>query len=166
MSTVARNELLPSSRTVLLRGYGPEGFIFYTNYGSRKAAELDSNLCACLLFYWREVSRQVRLAGRVERTTREENERYFRTRPRLSRLSAWASRQSEPIPDREFLAARMRELEKKFPGEDIPLPPFWGGYRVLPDSYEFWQEGEHRLHDRFRYKKSNVGVWVIERLAP
>lgn len=166
LSTCNTVESMPSSRVVLLRDYGPGGFVFYTNYGSRKASEIGSNPRASLLFHWREAGCQVRVSGLVERTSREQSETYFRSRPRLSRLGAWASRQSEPLPDRAALEKKMCELESRFPGEDIPLPPWWGGYRVLPSVFEFWRQGEHRLHDRFRYRKSDDGLWWIERLSP
>ncbi len=154
----------PASRMVLLRGFSRDGFVFYTNYGSRKGAELDVSPQAALLFYWREQARQVRLGGLVEKTSREESLAYFNTRPRGSRLGAWASPQSRPLPDRLSLEMAQKEIGKRFPDE-IPLPPYWGGYRLRPDEFEFWQAGADRLHDRFRYLLTG-NVWVIERLAP
>jgi len=155
----------PSSRMVLLRGFDRAGFVFFTNYGSRKAQDLLARTRAALLFYWRsDPARQVRIVGEVEKTTARESLAYFQTRPRGSRLGAWASPQSRPIPDRESLETAHREMERLFPDE-VPLPPFWGGYRLAPRMFEFWQAGADRLHDRFRYSLK-AGDWLIERLAP
>jgi pyridoxamine 5'-phosphate oxidase len=137
---------------------------FYTSYESRKARDLDENPVAALVLYWDALGRQVRIEGRVERVAREESEAYFVTRPRGSRLATWASAQSRPLRDRAELDERWRELEERYPA-DVPLPPHWGGYRVLPDAIEFWQHREHRLHDRFRYTRAREG-WTRERLAP
>jgi len=156
----------PSARHVLLRGLDERGFVFYTNYGSRKGRELAENPRAALAFLWKEVHRQVCVAGSVERLSREDSEAYFRTRPREARLGAWASRQSEVIASREELDARFERFDRTYPGEDIPLPPFWGGFRLTPHTIEFWQGREHRLHDRFRYTRQGDGGWVIERLSP
>jgi len=156
----------PSVRHVLLRGLDQRGFVFYTSYESRKGRELAGNPWAALAFYWRELERQVCVTGTVERTTREESEAYFRTRPREARLGAWASRQSAVAASREELDDRYREIEQRFPGEDIPLPPHWGGFRLLPDTIEFWKGREHRLHDRIRYTRRPDGAWTIERLYP
>jgi len=156
----------PSVRHVLLRGLDQRGFVFYTSYESRKGRELAANPRTAVAFYWRELERQVCVTGTIERTTREESEAYFRTRPREARLGAWASRQSAVATSREELDDRYREIEQRFPGEDIPLPPHWGGFRLLPDTIEFWKGREHRLHDRIRYTRRPDGAWTIERLYP
>jgi pyridoxamine 5'-phosphate oxidase len=156
----------PSARMVLLRGFDDRGFVFYTNYTSRKADELDANPQAALVFYWAELDRQVRIEGRVERITAEESDEYFRTRPQGSQLGAMASPQSQIIPDRAFLDGRMAELLKKYPTDNVLRPDFWGGYRVIPASIEFWQGQLNRLHDRLRYRRQDDGCWLIERLAP
>jgi pyridoxamine 5'-phosphate oxidase len=156
---------VPSARMVLLRGVDRRGFVFYTNYESRKAAELAANPLAALVFWWGELQRQVRVEGRVERTSREESAAYFRTRPPGSRLSAWASPQSRVIPGREVLEERVAEVAADHPDGDVPLPPFWGGYRLVPEVVELWQGRPNRLHDRLRYTRV-AGGWRIERLAP
>jgi pyridoxamine 5'-phosphate oxidase len=156
---------VPSARMVLLRGVDRRGFVFYTNYESRKAAELAANPLAALVFWWGELQRQVRVEGRVERTSREESAAYFRTRPPGSRLSAWASPQSRVILGREVLEERVAEVAAGHPGGDVPLPPFWGGYRLVPEVVELWQGRPNRLHDRLRYTRA-AGGWRIERLAP
>ena len=155
----------PSARMVLLKGVDDGGFVFFTDYRSRKAAELDANPRAALVFHWVELERQVRIAGSVARVAREETEAYFRTRPLGSRLGAWASEQSSVIAGREVLDARLRDVEARFPGEDVPAPPHWGGYRLAPASVEFWQGRASRLHDRIRYVRRGGG-WAIERLSP
>jgi pyridoxamine 5'-phosphate oxidase len=155
----------PSARMVLLRGYDQRGFVFYTNYESRKGAELAGNPAAALVFWWGELERQVRVEGRVERTSREESEAYFRTRPVGSRLGAWASAQSRVIPGRSVVDQRFAELAASHPGGDVPLPPFWGGFRLDPEVVELWQGRPNRLHDRLRYTRAD-GRWRIERLAP
>ena len=155
----------PSVRMVLLKGHDERGFVFYTGYESRKARELAANPRAALLFYWAELGRQVRIEGAVERASRAESVAYFASRPPGSRLSAWASRQSEPIGSRAELEARLAAVEARFAGEEPPLPPFWGGYRVVPQSYEFWQHRDDRLHDRVRYLPDARG-WRRERLQP
>jgi pyridoxamine 5'-phosphate oxidase len=157
---------VPSARMVLLRGVDRRGFVFYTNYESRKAAELAANPLAALVFWWGELQRQVRVEGRVERTSREESAAYFRTRPPASRLSAWASPQSRVIPGREVLEERVAEVAADHPDGDVPLPPFWGGYRLVPEVVELWQGRPNRLHDRLRYYRAADGAWRIERLAP
>jgi pyridoxamine 5'-phosphate oxidase len=162
----ATREGRPSARNVLLRDFDERGFVFYTNYRSRKALELSENPNASLVFLWKELDRQVCVTGSVERTSREESERYFRTRPREARLGAWASPQSEVIGSRAELDERFQEMATTYPGDDVPLPPFWGGYRLKPDTIEFWQSRLHRLHDRLRYSRRSDGVWVIERLSP
>jgi pyridoxamine 5'-phosphate oxidase len=156
---------MPAGRMVLLKGVDERGFCFYTNYGSAKAEDLEANPRAALVFYWAP-DRQVRVAGPVERVGAEESEAYWRTRPRASRLGAWSSRQSEVIPDRAVLEERFAEFDRWFPGEDIPLPAFWGGYRVVPETVEFWHHRDDRLHDRFRYRRSATGGWIVERLSP
>lgn len=155
----------PSARMVLLKGFDPDGFIFYTNYESEKARELEKNSHACLVFYWKEVERQVRIWGMVEKITRRESDEYFQSRPYDSQLGAWASKQSSVIPDRNVLEQRYKELKQKFPEGKVPLPDFWGGYRVIPDAFEFWQGRPSRLHDRIKYTK-NRDAWDIVRLAP
>jgi pyridoxamine 5'-phosphate oxidase len=159
-------EGVPSSRVVLLKGFDENGFVFYTNYLSQKGRELDENPIATLSFYWAEPARQVRITGRARRTSREESEAYFQTRPIDSQLGAWASDQSTVIPGREVLEQRMEELVKEYEGKLIPLPPYWGGYRVAPFVFEFWQNRASRLHDRIRYRLIGDRDWVIERLAP
>ena len=158
---------LPSARAVLLRGFDARGFAFFTSVESRKGREIDANPRAAVLFHWREVQRQVRATGAVERVARGESERYWFNRPRASRISAWASAQSEPIGSRAELDARAREAEERFADGDVPLPPFWGGFRVVPDEFEFWQHRDDRLHDRLRYSRTREGsAWAIERLQP
>lgn len=155
----------PSVRTVLLKGCDEAGFVFYTNYESRKAAELAANPHAALLFFWQPLKRQVRVEGKVERVSRDEAGAYFQSRPRGSRLGAWASPQSRPLADRGELQRRLAEMEKRYEGGEVPLPPFWGGYRLAPEEMEFWQGRSDRLHDRFRYRRDG-GVWTVERLGP
>ena len=156
----------PSSRTVLLKGLDERGFVFFTNYGSRKGVELTANPHASLLFPWHEIDRQVILIGAVERTGRDETAAYFRTRPHGSQLGAWASEQSSPVASREVLEQRYAELASRYPqGEGVPVPPFWGGFRVIPRSVEFWQGRPNRLHDRLRYTATSTG-WDVERLCP
>jgi len=155
----------PSARIVLLRGYDERGFAFFTNYESRKGRELDANPHAALVFHWHDLERQVRVEGRVERVSAEESDTYFQSRPAGSRLGAWASRQSEVLPDRTVLEARNRALEIQYPDGQIPRPEHWGGYRVVPAVIEFWQGRPSRLHDRLRYTRSDRG-WLVERLSP
>ncbi len=156
---------IPSARMVLLKGFDERGFVFFTNYQSRKAAELEANPRAALVFYWAPLHRQVRIGGTIERVTRRETEDYFRTRPRGSQLSAWASHQSWPVESRGVLEARLEELRAQYVGGPIPPPPDWGGYRLLPATIEFWQGHPNRLHDRLLYTHSRSG-WHIERLQP
>lgn len=157
----------PSQRMVLLKHFDSTGFVFYTNLQSRKAREIDGNPEVGLHFAWLALHRQVIISGRAERLTPVEAFEYFSTRPRDSRLAAWASRQSRPIASRELLERQFLEMQDKFPeAEEIPLPSFWGGYRVRPDSFEFWQGRQHRLHDRFLYRLEEAGSWSIERLSP
>ena len=156
----------PSARMVILRHITSEGFVFYTNYRSQKGRELSGNSRAALVFYWAELGRQVRVSGRIAKTSRSETQAYFATRPLGSQLAAWASWQSSVIPGRDFLEKRMRKLENKYPEGSVPPPPDWGGYRLNPDMIEFWQGRENRLHDRLRYARQADGGWAIERLAP
>nr|WP_078661014.1 pyridoxamine 5'-phosphate oxidase [Streptomyces sp. NRRL B-24484] len=157
----------PSSRTVLLKGYDLRGFVFYTNYGSRKGGELAVNPQAALLFPWIELARQVIVCGRVEKVGRDETAAYFRTRPHGSQLGAWASEQSSPVAGREVLEQRYADLAARYPeGEGVPVPPFWGGYRVVPESVEFWQGRENRLHDRLVFVAEGDEGWRVERLCP
>jgi len=151
---------------VLLKGFDESGFVFYTNYDSRKGDELAENPHAALVFYWAPLGRQIRIEGTVNRVTRQESEAYFRSRPLDSRLGAWASNQSEVITGREVLERRLSELEQEYKSGDVPLPPYWGGYRLAPDSIEFWQNRAGRLHDRIRYRRTGGNEWVMERLAP
>lgn len=156
----------PSSRTVLLKHYDERGFVFFTNYGSRKGSELDSNPYVSLLFPWHPVARQVLVTGTATRVGRDETAAYFRTRPHGSQLGAWASEQSSVIASRAELLARYEELAARYPeGEQVPVPPHWGGFRVAPDTVEFWQGHENRLHDRLRYVRDGE-AWRVERLAP
>lgn len=153
----------PSGRMVLLKGVDQRGFAFYTNYASAKAKDLEENPRAALVFFWPS-DRQVRVSGPVTRTTAEESEAYWRSRPRGSQLSAWASHQSEVVPNRGMLEDRVAELSRRYP-DDVPSPPFWGGYRLVPETVEFWHHQDDRLHDRLRYRRTADG-WVLERLAP
>lgn len=155
----------PSLRMVLMKNAHERGFDFYTHYESRKGGELEANPHAALLFHWQPLGRQVRIEGRVERIGAEESEAYFVTRPVESRLAAWASPQSRTLADRDELELRYADARKRFPGEDVPLPPHWGGFRLEPDAYEFWQHGDDRLHDRVRYEREDGG-WRRARLAP
>jgi pyridoxamine 5'-phosphate oxidase len=155
----------PSARMVLLRGLDERGFVFFTNYESRKGAEVSANPRAALVFYWFGLDRQVRVEGRVEVVSAAESDAYFRGRPRGSRVGAWASPQSAVIPGREFLEERARAFAERYPGEELPRPPHWGGLRVVPEVIEFWQGQPDRLHDRLRYRREGGG-WVRERLAP
>jgi pyridoxamine 5'-phosphate oxidase len=155
----------PSVRTVLLKAIDARGFVFFTNYGSRKARELEQTGHASLLFLWRSVNRQVRINGAVERVTAEESDAYFATRPLESRWSAHASRQSEPVESRAALEARYESARQQY-GDHVPRPHWWGGYRVTPDEFEFWQGRENRLHDRLQYRKTAERAWIRERLAP
>lgn len=159
----------PSSRTVLLKSYDERGFVFFTNYGSRKATELQENPYASLLFPWHPIGRQVIVRGGASRISREETAAYFRTRPHGSQLGAWASRQSSVITSRSELEEHYAELARRYPeGTQVPVPPYWGGIRVEPESVEFWQGRANRLHDRLRYclDPQSVTGWTLERLAP
>ncbi|MCM8746358.1 pyridoxamine 5'-phosphate oxidase [Thermomicrobium sp. CFH 73360] len=156
----------PSVRMVLLRAVDEHGFVFYTNLESRKGQELAKNPRAALLFYWEPLERQVRIEGHVELVSDVEADEYFATRPYGSQISAWASAQSQPIASREELEQRYHAFAEQFPEGAVPRPPFWGGFRVRPAMYEFWQGRPDRLHDRFRYKRQPDGSWSIERLQP
>ena len=157
----------PSARIVLLKGLDDLGFVFFTNYESRKGRDLEINPYAALLFYWAELSRQVRVEGVVSRVSVDESVTYFNSRGRASRIGAWASRQSSVIESRAVLDARVAELECEHEGrDDIPLPSYWGGFRLIPDRFEFWHGQPSRLHDRMQYTSRSDGAWKIERLSP
>jgi pyridoxamine 5'-phosphate oxidase len=156
----------PSTRVVLLKAVDPRGFSFFTNYESRKGHELSANPKAAMTFPWVELERQVCITGTVTRLARADAASYFKLRPRGSRLGAWASKQSEVIPDRAVLEQRVAELERRYPGDDIPLPEYWGGYLLAPVEMEFWQGRPSRLHDRLRYSRQADDSWKIERLSP
>lgn len=162
----ATRDAVPSARIVLLKGFDARGFVFYTNYEGQKGRELAENPVAALVFHWVELHRQVCISGAVEKVTAEESDAYFRSRPRGSRLGAWASRQSSVLRGRDELEARLTALIEEYGEGDIPLPPYWGGYRVIPASVEFWQGRPSRLHDRLRYTRQPDGSWRIERLSP
>ncbi|HEX7120976.1 MAG TPA: pyridoxamine 5'-phosphate oxidase [Gemmatimonadaceae bacterium] len=155
---------VPSARVVLLKGLDARGLLFFTDYRSRKAAELTSNPRAAVVLHWKEIERQVRVEGTVERAAPAESEAYFRSRPRGARLGAWASHQSAVIENRAILESEVERLAAQYPG-DIPLPPHWGGFRLTPSVFEFWQGRPNRLHDRIRYRRDK-DTWVIERLSP
>jgi pyridoxamine 5'-phosphate oxidase len=154
----------PRARSVLLKAHGPEGFTFYTNRTSRKGRDLQAHPWACAVFPWFALGRQVTAEGSVRMMSQASSEPYFRSRPRGSQIGAWASRQSQVIGSREDLDRRFAELEQRWPG-DIPMPDFWGGYLLIPETVEFWQSGRYRLHDRLRYRRHGGG-WIIERLSP
>jgi len=156
----------PSLRTVLLKYFDETGFVFYTNLASRKANEMAENPKVALLFCWHELHRQIKITGTAERVTAAENLRYFRRRPRESQIGAWVSRQSTTISSRTLLESKFAEIMAKFAKGDVPLPSFWGGYRVAPTTIEFWQGRERRLHDRFMYQSDGDGGWTSNRLAP
>lgn len=156
----------PSSRTVLLKYFDEKGFVFFTNYESRKAADIEANPNVSLLFFWSDAARQVRIRGRAERISTKETLKYFVSRPRGSQIGAWVSAQSSVISSRALLESKFQELKDKFSNNEVPLPSFWGGYRVLPEHIEFWQGRRNRLHDRFEYSKQDDDSWSIERLAP
>jgi len=157
----------PAARIVLLKDVGAEGFLFFTNYDSRKGRELAAHPCAALLFHWVELERQVRVEGKVSRASAADSDAYFASRPPLSRISAWASPQSDPIPDRDWLEREFSTVQERYAADpdSIPRPPHWGGYRLLPSTFEFWQGRRSRLHDRIRYR-FEAAHWRIERLAP
>ena len=161
----ATRDGVPSARIVLLKGLDDRGFVFYTNYESHKGRELADNPKAALVFLWTQLERQVRVEGDVERVAAAETEAYFHSRPIASQLGAWASPQSQVIPGRQFLEQRYEELEQQYQDQEVPLPPHWGGFRVIPQTIEFWQGRPSRLHDRLRYQLQE-NTWKIERLAP
>jgi pyridoxamine 5'-phosphate oxidase len=156
----------PSARTVLLKGVDARGFVFYTNYESRKGTELAANPRATLLFPWHPLERLVIVEGAVSPVSREDSEAYFVTRPRGSQIAAWASPQSRPLGGRAELEEAMQSAEARFSGAAVPVPPFWGGFRVMPDAVEFWQGRPNRLHDRLCYRRESAGTWIVHRLAP
>jgi pyridoxamine 5'-phosphate oxidase len=156
----------PSVRTVLVKALDADGIVWYTNYGSPKARDVEEHPYAAAVFAWLPLERQVRLSGPTARVDRAETEAYFATRPRGSQLAAWASAQSSAIPSRAALEAAVREVEARFAGQDVPAPPNWGGYRLRPDTVEFWQGRHDRLHDRLRHRREPDGTWTVERLAP
>jgi pyridoxamine 5'-phosphate oxidase len=156
----------PSARIVLLKGFDEEGFLFYTNYNSEKGQQLAANPWGALVFWWAELERQVRIEGRVEKVSTEESEAYFASRPFDSQLGAWASQQSEVISSRAVLEEKLAELEQKYEKQVVPKPPHWGGYRLSPTEFEFWQGRPSRLHDRLRYRQGSDDTWLRERLAP
>jgi pyridoxamine 5'-phosphate oxidase len=155
----------PDARIVLLKDVGPDGFVFFTNYESTKGQQLAANPRACLLFFWAELERQVRVTGHVTLVSRDDSEAYFRSRPFESRLGAWASQQSAVLPSRQAIEQRFRDLQEQYEGRDVPLPPYWGGYRVMPEEVEFWQGRPSRLHDRLRYSRQGE-AWGLARLSP
>ena len=162
----ATRDGMPSARIVLLRGLDERGFVFYTDYESQKGEELAENPNAALVFYWRELDRQVRITGQVSKVSRENSNNYFQTRPVDSRLAALASKQSEVIPNRAVLEKRFKQLAAQYQDEEIPLPPDWGGYRLSPNMIEFWSGRPSRLHDRLRYTRQPDDGWRIERISP
>lgn len=156
----------PTSRTVLLKSFDESGFVFYTNYESNKAKHIEANPNVAMLFFWSDAARQVRIRGRAERMSAAETLKYFVSRPRGSQIGAWVSAQSSVISSRSLLEAKFQELKTKYKNKKVPLPSFWGGYRVVPEVIEFWQGRRNRLHDRFQYTRQGDDRWLIERLAP
>jgi pyridoxamine 5'-phosphate oxidase len=165
LSTVAKDGF-PSSRVVLLKSFDENGFIFYTNYNSKKGTELIDNPKASLNFFWHEFERQVQIKGTVEKTSEKDSDEYFAIRPRESQIGTWASNQSSKLESRNYLDERVIEFQKQFEGKEIPRPPYWGGFIVKPFYFEFWQGRPNRLHDRLAYTKENSETWKIERLSP
>ncbi|MBL7974928.1 MAG: pyridoxamine 5'-phosphate oxidase [Candidatus Kapabacteria bacterium] len=155
----------PSARVLLLKGFDEQGFVFYTNYLSRKGEELAANPHACLLFFWVELERQVRIEGTIAKVSRQESDEYFQSRPHGSRLGAWSSEQSSVVPNRQALEQRYADVVERFGENPVPLPDFWGGYRLTPTYFEFWQGRENRMHDRIAYTQHN-NLWNVERLSP
>jgi len=160
------SENRPSSRTVLLKYFDENGFVFFTNYESKKSEHIEANPNVALLFFWSDAARQVKIRGKAERISTKETLKYFIGRPRGSQIGAWVSAQSSVITSRSLLENKFQEMKKKFSNKEIPLPSFWGGYRVVPEEVEFWQGRRNRLHDRFQYTRQEDGTWAIARLAP
>jgi len=160
------SENRPSSRTVLLKYFDESGFVFFTNFESKKAEQIDANPNVALLFFWSDAARQVKIRGKAARIPTSETLKYFVSRPRGSQIGAWVSAQSSVVSSRSLLENKFQEMKQKFSNKEIPLPSFWGGYRVVPEVMEFWQGRRNRLHDRFQYTKQADGSWQIERLAP
>lgn len=156
----------PSARIVLLKGYDPQGFVFFSNYHSHKGIQIEKNPFCCLVFFWKELERQVRIEGSIQKISAKESDAYFNSRPTSSQIGAWASPQSKTIPSRDVLEENVIELEKSFANKEIERPPHWGGYRVQPNLVEFWQGRPSRLHDRIQYSLTSESNWKIERLAP
>ncbi|HEY9821916.1 MAG TPA: pyridoxamine 5'-phosphate oxidase [Candidatus Sericytochromatia bacterium] len=156
----------PHTRIVLLKDYDQRGFVFYTNYESHKGQQLVQNPWGAIAFWWAELERQVRIEGRVEQVSPQEADAYFRSRPKGSQLGAWASNQSQVIDSREVLEQRLQQLKEEYENKDVPRPPHWGGFRVIPDEIEFWQGRPSRLHDRLLYRRGEDGKWTIQRLSP
>ncbi len=156
----------PSQRIVLLKHLDENGFVFFTNFGSRKAKDIAANANVSLLFPWNDIDRQVKIQGKAEKISSKESLRYFLTRPRESQLAAWASEQSQPLSSKQILLTQVEHMKEKFSKGEIPLPDFWGGVRVAPELFEFWQGGANRLHDRFEYQRQSDESWSIQRLAP
>ncbi len=165
LATAGKNGV-PSARVVLLKGYDERGFVFFTNYESPKGRELAENPNVCLNFFWAKLERQIRINGVASKVAHEESETYFKSRPIGSQMGAWASRQSSVLRNREELVERLQQVMARYPDGQVPLPPHWGGYRVVPSLFEFWQGRPNRLHDRFLYTKAQSGVWKLERLSP
>jgi pyridoxamine 5'-phosphate oxidase len=160
------SENRPSSRTVLLKYFDENGFVFFTNYESNKAKHIENNPNVAMLFFWSDAARQVKIRGKAERIPTKETLKYFMSRPRGSQIGAWVSAQSSVVTSRSLLEMKFQEMKEKFSKSEIPLPSFWGGYRVIPEEIEFWQGRRNRLHDRFQYSKQDDGRWLVERLAP
>ena len=156
----------PSARMVLLKGYDERGFVFYTNYKSRKGQQLLANPWGAIAFWWTQLERQVRIEGQIEQVSAEESDAYFHSRPQDSQLGAWASEQSQVIDSREVLEQRLQQLKKEYETKTIPRPPYWGGFRLIPVAIEFWQGRPSRLHDRLLYQRTEEGSWMIQRLSP
>jgi pyridoxamine 5'-phosphate oxidase len=165
LATTSR-EGIPSARVVLLKEFDARGFVFFTNYDSPKGQDLAGNPNVALVFFWAQLQRQVRILGVAEKVSREESEQYFRTRPIGSQIGAWASNQSQVLRSRDELDRRVEELTEQYQDEPVPLPPYWGGYRVSPSAIEFWQARVNRLHDRFLYRRGSGAPWQMERLSP
>ncbi len=156
----------PSQRTLLLKGFDSKGFVFYTNYESQKGIEIAKEKVGSMLFYWATLVRQVRIEGKIEKVSSKESDQYFALRPRVNQISSWASVQSRVIPGRKFFEDRMEKYEKEFNGKSVSRPPHWGGYRLLPNEFEFWFGRANRLHDRMRYRRKANDKWFIDRLSP